>query len=298
MSLLFSSFVQFVLSGATSGCVYTLVAIGIVLCASATNVINFAQGEFVMLGGLVGATCALAGIPAPLAVLAAMATGAVIGAIQERLTIAPIRGAPAFMQITVTLGVAVCIRGAALLIWGKDPHGLGGFSGDGVIEVVGAYVPTQALWVWGTTIVAIAATFWCLNATWAGRAIRAVSTNAVAARLMGINTGLVSLLVFTVGGAMGGLAGVVIAPITTVSWDTGLEYSVKGFTAAIIGGLKSPGKAAAVAMGIGLIESLAAAYISSGSKDIITYGALLLYLMMHGGVFTLGRRPVGANEQH
>jgi branched-chain amino acid transport system permease protein len=146
--------------------------------------------------------------------------------------------------------------------------------------------------------VAIVATFWSLNATWAGRAIRAVSTNAVAARLMGINTGLVSLLVFTIGGGMGGLAGVVIAPITTVSWDTGLEYSVKGFTAAIIGGLKSPGRAAAIAMGIGLIESLSAAYISSGSKDIITYGALLLYLMMHGGVFTLGRRPLGANEQH
>src|SRR5258708_17899296 len=298
MSLLFSSFVQFVLSGATSGCVYTLVAIGIVLCASATNVINFAQGEFVMLGGLVGATCALAGIPAPFAVVAAMATGAVIGAVQERLTIAPIRGAQAFMQITVTLGVAVCIRGAALLIWCKDPHGLSGFSGDGVIEIVGAYVPTQALWVWGTTVVAIAATFWCLSATWAGRAIRAVSTNPIAARLMGINTGLVSLLVFTVGGAMGGLAGVVIAPITTVSWDTGLEYSVKGFTAAIIGGLKSPGRAAAVAIGIGLIESLAAAYISSGSKDIVTYGALLLYLMIHGGVFTLGRRALGANEQH
>ena len=82
MSLLFSSFVQFVLSGATSGCVYTLVAIGIVLCASATNVINFAQGEFVMLGGLVGATCALPGIAAPLAVLAAMVTCAVIGAVQ------------------------------------------------------------------------------------------------------------------------------------------------------------------------------------------------------------------------
>src|SRR5258708_36001076 len=149
MSLLFSSFVQFVLSGATSGCIYTLVAIGIVLCASATNVINFAQGEFVMLGGLVGATCALAGIPAPFAVVAAMATGAVIGVLQERLTIAPIRGAPAFMQITVTLGVAVCIRGAALLIWGKDPHGLAGFSGDAVIEIGGAHIPTPSLGVSG-----------------------------------------------------------------------------------------------------------------------------------------------------
>jgi branched-chain amino acid transport system permease protein len=140
--------------------------------------------------------------------------------------------------------------------------------------------------------------FWYLSSTRSGRAIRAVSTNPVAARLMGINTGLVSLAVFTAGGAMGGLAGIIIAPITTVSWDTGLEYSVKGFTAAIIGGLKSPGRAAAIAFGIGIVESLAAAYISSGSKDIVTYGALLLYLMARGGVFTLGRRPLGANEQH
>jgi branched-chain amino acid transport system permease protein len=293
-----SSFAQFILSGATSGCVYTLVAIGIVLCASATNVINLAQGEFVMLGGLVGATCAIAGVPVPLAVLAAMATGAAIAATQELLTIAPIRGAPAFLQITVTLGVAVCIRGAALLLWGKDPLGLPGFTGDDVFEVAGTYVPNQALWVWALTALTIAATFWCLNATSAGRAIRAVSTNPLAARLMGINTGLVSLLVFTLGGAMGGLAGIVIAPITTVSWDTGLEYSVKGFTAAIIGGLKSPGWAAAIAMGIGITESLAAAYISSGSKDIVTFSALLLYLMVQGGVFTLGRRPLGANEHH
>ena len=293
-----SSFAQFILSGATSGCVYTLVAIGIVLCASATNVINLAQGEFVMLGGLVGVTCAIAGVPVPLAVLAAMVTGAAIAAIQELLTIAPIRGAPAFLQITVTLGVAVCIRGAALLLWGKDPLGLPGFTGDDVFEVAGTYIPNQALWVWALTALTIVATFWCLNATSAGRAIRAVSTNPLAARLMGINTGLVSLLVFTFGGAMGGLAGIVIAPITTVSWDTGLEYSVKGFTAAIIGGLKSPGWAAAIAMGIGITESLATAYISSGSKDIVTFGALLLYLMVQGGVFTLGRRPLGANEHH
>src|SRR5262249_2232818 len=190
-----------------------------------------------------------------------------IAVVQERLTIAPIRNAAPFMQITVTLGVAVCIRGAALLIWGKDPYGLPGFSGDGVIEMAGAFIPIQALWVWAVTAATIVAMFWSLSSTRSGRAIRAVSTNPIAARLMGINTGLVSLAVFTAGGAMGGLAGIIIAPITTVSWDTGLEYSVKGFTAAIIGGLKSPGWAAAIAMGIGITESLAAAYISSGSKD-------------------------------
>ena len=296
--MIWSSLVQFILSGATSGCIYTLVAIGIVLCASATNVINFAQGEFVMLGGLVGVSCVLAHVPIPLAIVAAAATGAIIAVVQERLTIAPIRNAAPFMQITVTLGVAVCIRGAALLIWGKDPYGLSGFSGDGVIEMAGAFVPIQALWVWAATAATIVTMFWYLSSTRSGRAIRAVSTNPVAARLMGINTSLVSLAVFTAGGAMGGLAGIIIAPITTVSWDTGLEYSVKGFTAAIIGGLKSPGRAAAIAFGIGIVESLAAAYISSGSKDIITYGALLMYLMARGGVFTLGRRPLGTNEQH
>jgi branched-chain amino acid transport system permease protein len=293
-----SNLLQFLVSGATSGAVYTLVAVGIVLCASATNVINFAQGEFVMLGGIVAASCVLAGVPLPFAILAAIAVGGVIAGIQERLTVAPIRGAAAFMQITVTLGVAACIRGAALLIWGKDPYGMSGFSGDGVIEFAGAFIPTQAIWVWAVTAVTLAATFWFLAGTRNGRAIRAVSINPIAARLMGINTGRVSLLVFIVGGAMGGLAGAVIAPITTISWDTGLEYSVKGFTAAIIGGTKSPGRAAAVAMGIGIIEQLSAAYISSGSKDIITYAALLIYLMVRGGVFSLGRQPLTANEQH
>jgi len=296
--MILSDLEQFVLSGGTTGCVYALVAIGIVLCASATNVINFAQGEFVMLGGLVGATCAVAGIPTPLIVIIAMVAGALLAAIQERLTIAPIRGAAAFMQITVTLGVAVCVRGAALLIWGKDPLGMPGFTSDDVIQIGDAYVPTQAIWVWITTAVAIVATFVFLNGTRLGRAVRAVSVNPQAARLMGVSTGLVSLLVFAIGGAMGGLAGVVIAPITTVSWDIGLEYSVKGFTAAIIGGLKSPGRAAAIALAIGIVESLAAAYISSGSKDIVTYGALLLYLMVRGGVFTLGRRPLEANQEH
>lgn len=289
---------QFTLSGVTTGCVYTLVAIGIVLCASASSIINFAQGEYVMLGGLIGASTVLAGVPVPVAVLAAMAAGTVLGIIQERLTVAPIHGAPAFMQITVTLGVAVMVRSSALVLWGKDPYGLAGFNGDDIVVILGAYLPSQALWVWGATVVLLAATFWFLSSTSTGRAIRAVSINPMAARLMGINTGRVSLLVFAAGGAIGALAGVVIAPITTVSWDTGLEYSVKGFTGAIIGGFRSPARAAAAAMGIGILESLAAGYISSGSKDIVTYGALLAYLMVRGGVFALGRRPFVAGETH
>lgn len=297
MMIALATFAQFALSGVTTGCVYTLVALGIVLCASVSNVINFAQGEYVMIGGMLGASLTAAGVPLPLAVLAAGLAGMGLAAVQERLTIAPIRGAAPFIQITVTLGVAVVVRGSALLIWGKDPLGLHGFSGDDTVTLLGAYLPSQALWVWGATAALLAATFWFLAGTSQGRAIRAVAINPDAARLMGINNALVSLLVFAAGGAIGGLAGVVIAPITPVSWDVGIEYSVKGFTGAIIGGFRSPGRAAAVAMGIGIVESLSAGYISSGSKSIITYAVLLLYLMVRGGVFVAGRRVILAGGE-
>jgi branched-chain amino acid transport system permease protein len=296
--LFFETLLQFTLSGITTGCVYTLVAVGIVLCANVSSVINFAQGEYVMVGGLVGASLVMNGMPIWVAVLAAMGLGMVLALIQERLTVAPIYGAAAFMQITVTLGVAVIVRGLALVVWGKDPYGLSGFSGDDVVEVFGAFVPMQAFWVWGITAALIAATFWFLKETGTGRAIRAVAINPMAARLMGINTGLVSLLVFGAGGAIGAVAGIVIAPITPITWEIGLEYSVKGFTGAIIGGFRSPGRAAAVAMGIGILESLAAGYVSSGSKGIVTYGVLLLYLMLRGGAFVLARRTIAAGEAH
>ena len=289
-----TTFAQFALSGATTGCVYTLVAIGIVLCASVSNVINFAQGEFVMVGGMMGASLVAAGWPLPAAILAAAAAGCVLAALQERLSIVPIRRAAPFIQITVTLGAAAVVRGSALLIWGKDPLGLPGFTGDDTFELLGALLPIQALWVWGTTAVLLGAVFWFLSATAAGRAIRAVAINPEAARLMGINNGLMSLLVFAAGGAIGAFVGVVIAPITPVSWDVGIEYSVKGFTGAIIGGFRSPGRAAAIAMGIGIVESLSAGYISSGSKSIITYGVLLAYLLVRGGVFIRGRRTIAA----
>ena len=294
----FATFAQFALSGLTTGCVYTLVAIGFVLCANVSSVVNFAQGEYVMIGGLVTASLVGLGVSLPLAILAAVGLGLVLGFIQERLTIVPIRRAPAFIQITVTLGVSVIIRGVALVVWGKDPLGTPGFTGDGVFTLFGAYLPFQALWVWGATALLLIAVFWFLGFTGPGRAIRAVSINPQAARLMGINAGRMSLLVFAAAGAIGALAGSVIAPITTISWDTGLEYSVKGFTGAIIGGFRSPGRAAIAAMGIGVIESLAAGYISSESKDIVTYGALLLYLMIRGGVFAFGTRPVIVNDTH
>jgi branched-subunit amino acid ABC-type transport system permease component len=293
-----ATFAQFALSGLTTGCVYALVAIGFVLCANVSGIVNFAQGEYVMVGGVVAAGLVSMNVPLVAAIPAAVLLGATLGFLQERLTVAPIRRAPMFLQATVALGVAVLIRSVALVVWGKDPYGMPGFLGDDVFTLFGAYLPFQALFVWGATAVFLGATFGLLKYTELGRAIRAVAINPRAATLMGIKTGRISMLVFAASGAAGALAGVVIAPITSASWDAGLEFGVKGFTGAIIGGFRSPFWATMAALGLGMLESLSAGYVSSAAKDIVTYGALLLYLMIRGGVFVFGGRAVSATESH
>jgi branched-chain amino acid transport system permease protein len=164
-----------------------------------------------------------------------------------------------------------------------------GFTGDGVFTLAGAVLPVQSLWVWGATALLLVATFLFLTRTDAGRAVRACAINLQAARLMGVNAGRLTLMVFSVGGAAGAIAGVVITPIVLAHWNAGLDFGLKGFIGAIIGGFRSPAMAVVGGLGIGVVEALAAGYISSGSKDVIAYGVLLAYLLARGGVFARGR---------
>jgi branched-subunit amino acid ABC-type transport system permease component len=285
----FPVFVQLLLPGLTTGCVYALVALGFVLCANVSGVVNFAQGEYVMLGGVVAAFLCAHGVSLALSIGIAVAAGALLGALQERLTLAPVRRSAEFIQITITLGVAVVLRGIALIAFGKDPLSMPGFSGDGVLEAFGAVVPIQSLWVWGATALMLGAMFWFLRFTDPGRAVRACSINLQAARLMGINAERLTLAVFAVAGGSAALAGVVITPIVLANWDAGIAYGLKGFIGAIIGNFRAPGVAVLAGLGIGVLESFAAGYVSSGFKDAIVYGVLLAYLLVKGGVFVFGR---------
>jgi branched-chain amino acid transport system permease protein len=124
--------------------------------------------------------------------------------------------------------------------------------------------------------------------------VRACSINMQAARLMGVNAERLRTIVFAVSGGTAALAGVVITPLVLASWDAGLSYSTKGFVGAILGGFRSPGAAALGGLGIGLLESLSAGYVSSGWKDFIVYGVLLAYLLVRGGVFLRGRAALQA----
>ena len=284
-----SLFLELLLPGLTTGCVYALVALGFVLTANVAGVVNFAQGEYVMIGGMFTAWLYGEEIPLWCAVPLATLTCAAIGIAQERLTLAPVRHAPQFIRVTITLGVAVVLRGIALIAFGKDPLSLPGFSGDGAFQIGGAVMPMQTLWVWGATAALLAATFWFLKYTDTGRAVRACSINLQAARLMGINTERLTLLVFAVAGGAGALAGIVVTPVVLATWDAGISYGLKGFIGAILGGLRSPTIAVAGGLGIGVIESLSAGYVSSGLKDAIVYGVLIAYLLVRGGVFVFGR---------
>jgi branched-chain amino acid transport system permease protein len=283
-------FFQLFLPGLTTGCVYALVALGFVLTANVTGVVNFAQGEYVMLGGmltawLVSEQHVSLWFAIPIAVLVCAA----LAAAQERFTLAPVRHTPHFIRVTITLGVAVILRGIALIAFGKDPLSLPGFSGDGVFEMFQAILPIQSLWVWGATAALLATTFWFLKYTDTGRAVRACSINPQAARLMGVDTERLALFVFAAAGGTGALAGIVITPIVLANWDAGITYGLKGFIGAILGGLRSPTIAVLGGLGIGVLESLSAGYISSGWKDAIVYGVLIAYLLVRGGVFFVGR---------
>jgi branched-chain amino acid transport system permease protein len=283
---------QFVLSGVSTGCIYALVALGFVLCANATGVINFAAGEYVMIGGLVTASLAGLGVPLPFAALAAVVAGAALGLLQERATLAPIRRAPSFIRITVTLGFAIVVRGAALILWGKDPFPLRGFSGDGVFEFMGAVLVWQVIWVWALTGATLLLLYVLLMRTPWGRAIRACADNERAARLMGIEPVRVGMIVFAASGAIGALGGAAIAPITLASWSIGIEFGLKGFIGALIGSFRSTPLAVAGGISIGVAETLVAGYVSSGSREIVVYALLVIVLIATSGLLRRGRKTL------
>ncbi len=273
--------VQFVVSGITVGSIYGLVALGFTLVFNATGIINFAQGQFVMLGGLIATTCAnTLGWPLPLAVVAAVLLTAAIGAAVEVLTIRPMRGRPVFTLIMITLGVSIVLETLALLIWGTDPIFLPSFSGDTPIPFLGATLQPQMLWVLGGALLAMVALQLFFHYTMFGQAMLACSINADAAASVGIDRRRMVLVAFSLAAALGALGGVLIAPIATTSYSVGLLMALKGFAAAIIGGMGSSLGAVIGGLALGLTESIGTGVISSGYKDAIALGVLIVFLLL------------------
>ncbi len=277
---------QFLLSGITVGAVYALVALGFTIIYNASDVVNFAQGEFVMLGGMITVFASAAGLPLPLAAFIAIIATAGVGVALNKLAIEPARGAPVVSLIIITIGASIFIRGAAQLVFDKQIHRFPAFSGDQPIAIGGATILPQSLWV----IAGALAVFFCLwlffTRTLIGRAVLATANNRVAAQLVGINTNYVMTLSFAMSAAIGALAGVLVTPITLTSYDVGLALALKGFAAAMLGGMGNPKGALVGGLLLGVLEAMTAGYISSQYKDAAAFVVILAVLFaMPQGLF-------------
>jgi len=280
----FVEFLQFLFSGLTSGAIYALVALGFALIYNASNVINFAQGEFVMLGGMVTWALLDQGIDLPFAILGAVALTVVIGLALEKLAIERARDAGVVTLIIITVGAGIFLRGLTSVTLGKDLHALPAFSGNEPIDILGATIIPQSLWILGVTAAIMVALHLFFHRTLLGKAILATSHNGLAARLVGINVNFVLLLSFGLSALLGAVAGILIAPITATNFEVGIMLGLKGFAAAILGGLGSGPGAIVGGLLLGIIESLGAGYISSDYKDAMAFVVILgvLFLMPSG----------------
>jgi branched-chain amino acid transport system permease protein len=281
-------FVQYLMSGLTQGSIYALIGLGFTIIYAVTRIINFAQGEFVMLGGMFSFTLASSvGMPLVPAIILSVIIAAAVGAIMYALAIRTARGASVVSLIIITIGVAIFIRGIAGQIWGVDFVRPPFFSGDKSIEFLGAYIHPQALWIIGITLVVTVILHLFLSYTMVGKALKACAINPVASSLVGINPRAMALLAFALAAALGGIGGVVMAPLIMTSYSVGVMLGLKGFVAAAIGGFKSPIAAVVGGILLGVVESLAVAAdwgpFTSAYKDAIALVVLLMILLIRSG---------------
>lgn len=283
---------QSVFTGVTNGFVYGLIGLGMASVFRGTRIINATQGDFALVGG-VAAVLLLErlGWPMPAAFLCAVALGGLSGWLMEWLLVRPLRrrGGSEESYLLLTLGVAFAISALVLYLVGRDSHALPGIGGDGIVVLGDVAMRIHALWLIGIGSVVVLALRLFYSKTPLGLSMLAAALDPEGAFTTGINVALMRTLTFALGGLIGGLAGVLVGPLITVYFDMGLLLTLKGFAAAILGGLANPMGAVLGGITLGLLESLAIVLVSSGYKDVIAMALLIvIMIVMPNGL--LGRR--------
>ena len=277
---------QWLVNGVALGSVYALVALGFVTIYNVSGILNLAQGEFLMLGALLTLSLSRA-VPLPLAGLLAVLLTAASGAGVYILTLLPARHASATTLIIISIGVSAVLRGTALLVWGVDAYALPPFSAEPPLRLGSLVLTRQAVWVVGITLLAVLLLALLFNHTMVGRGLRACALNPVAARLMGVQPERMALLTFALGAALAGLGGIVITPLQYAGYDMGTMLGLKGFVAAVIGGLTSPLGAIGGGLLLGVLEAVGGG-INSAYKDAVAFVILLAVLLLRRGTGARG----------
>jgi len=270
---------QLLSSGITMGAIYALVALGFVTISRASQIINFAQGEFVMLGGVV-TFFFLNGVrlPYPLAALIAVMIVVLIGFAMYLSVLYPLRKASILILIMATLGISIFLSSTSGLIFGTLPKALPPFSGGQPVQVGEISFLPQSVWVLVSTLVLLIFLYFLSHRTLLGKAMEASSTDPLGADLLGISRNLMVFLAFGVSAGVGAFAGILITPIFFTSYSSGTLLGLKGFIAAVLGGWGKNSGAILGGFVLGIVESLSLAFIPSGYKDAVAFVILLLIL--------------------
>jgi len=278
---------EYLLAGITYGSIYAIVAIGFNIVYNTTQIINFAQGEFVMLGGMT-AVSLVAYMPLPVAIGLAVLITMVVGGLMEIIFIRRLRHPSVLRLIIITIGLSILIREAALHIWDEKVRALPYFTGNEVssLKVLGARLSPQVLWVLGVCACIVAGLTLFFKFTSLGRQMRACAANRTAARLCGINTRNLVTFSFMLSAGIGALTGCVVSPITSTQYDGGTGLAIKGFTVAILGGLGNSLAAVAAGLILGIVEAFSICFLPTAYKDAIAIVLLLLVLFVRpSGLF-------------
>ena len=274
--------VQSLVNGVGIGLVYGLIAIGFCVIYNASGIVNFAQGVFVMLGGMF-AYSFLANMKLPLvlaAVLSILLTAA-IGVLVQVLIIRPMweRKAPMFAIILATLAVQLLIEQIVILTLGDQPRTYPEFTTGGPLKIGSIAIGYQLFWILGCGALMVGALQLFFNRTRAGRALRACSQNREAAALLGIPVGAMLMLSFALSAALGAAAGILITPTQYTAYSVGGPFGVNGFIAAIIGGFGSAPAALAGGILLGVVQSGAMVVFGAGYKNVVALTILLIVLL-------------------
>ncbi len=288
-------FLQQLVSGLALGCVYGLIALGFVLIYKATEVVNFAQGELMMLGGFFAYTyIGILGFSYWTGFLLAVLSLGVVGMLIERVVIRPILGFPQFAIVMATIGLGFLLRAVAGMIWGIDDLRIDTPFSTGVVRIGGLVLSYDKLSVIVATFILCIVLWVFFNKTRLGTAMRATSENMLAAYYMGIPVKRVVSLIWAISAMVAACAGVLLAPITFINSNVGLALGLKAFPAAVLGGFGSIPGALVGGLIIGVIEVLSGFYLPQGWKDVAPYLVLLIMLLVKPeGLFgALGRKKV------
>lgn len=276
---------QYLFSGVTNGAIYAVIALGFTMLFSTTSLINFAQGEFVMLGAM-GLITLWKGFQLPLGVAFLLSTLGVagVGLLMERLAIRTVRKPHPIVLVIITIGASILLKGIAMIAWGKDAHSAPAFSRHPPLEVAGATLLFQSLWIILIVVAVVLALQAFYRKSLTGKAMQACAINRKAASLIGIPSEKMTLLAFALSAGMGGIGGVLVAPIIMSSYDMGMLLGLKGFCAAMLGGLGNSWGAVLGGMLLGILEAMGVGLFSSSLKDAIAFLLLLgiLYVRPSG----------------